>query len=139
MREGPIERHLKKRVGEAGGRTYKWVSPGNRGVPDRLVFFPGAVFLVETKSTTGVLSAMQKVQKRELAKYGFDIIVLNSIEQVDEWVAMQVRALDPKRSAIPIKLSAAEIDEINRDPISFFTDRPRKNAVIDGIKEPCGY
>jgi hypothetical protein len=96
MREGLIERHLRKQVRKAGGRAYKWVSPGNRGVPDDIVFFPGAAFLVETKSTTGVLSALQRVQKKELAKYGFEVVVLRSKVEVDEWVAMQSGTLRGK-------------------------------------------
>ncbi len=93
MRESPIENHLTRLVKKAGGRCYKWVSPGNKGVPDRIVFLRGMVFLVETKSPVGRLSAIQKAQHRELAKLGFDVVVLNSKESVNIWVSAQRMAL----------------------------------------------
>lgn len=95
MKESPIERHLCKLIAKAGGRAYKWVSPGNKGVPDRLVFLHGAVFLIETKATNGRLSTMQKVQQRMLAKQGQYVNVLSSKEAVSEWVEAQSNALDP--------------------------------------------
>lgn len=94
MREKPIENYLRKRVKEAGGAVYKWVSPGNRGVPDDLVFFSGMVFLVEAKSTTGVPSKLQLLQHRRLAGLGFDVVVLNSKEKVDQWISAQKSALE---------------------------------------------
>ncbi len=93
MREKPIEQHLRDLVEEAGGRCYKWVSPGNSGVPDDIVLFPGMCFFVELKSSTGKLAPIQKIQHRILADLGFDVVVLNSKEKVDEWVAMQRSAL----------------------------------------------
>ena len=41
MREKDIEKILVEQVRKLGGRAYKWVSPGNDGVPDRIVIFPG--------------------------------------------------------------------------------------------------
>lgn len=93
MREGPIERELVKQVEKHKGKAYKWVSPGNKGVPDRLVLFPGAAFLVETKATNGRLSAVQKVQHKKLASLGFDVVVLNDKKQVKFWVELQVSNL----------------------------------------------
>lgn len=95
MRESPIERHLCKLVSKAGGRAYKWVSPGNKGVPDRLVFLHGVIFLVELKATNGKLSTMQKIQHKVLEALGHHVAVLSSKEQVSEWVEMQSNALKP--------------------------------------------
>ena len=50
MREKDIEKILVAEVRKLGGRAYKWVSPGNDGVPDRIVIFPGkAPVFVELK------------------------------------------------------------------------------------------
>ena len=38
--EKDVEQYLCKRVKEMGGKAYKFVSPGNAGVPDRLVVVP---------------------------------------------------------------------------------------------------
>ena len=40
MLEKDIEKILVGEVKKLGGRAYKWVSPGNDGVPDRIVVFP---------------------------------------------------------------------------------------------------
>ena len=37
MREKEIEKILVLEVKKLGGRAYKWISPGNDGVPDRCV------------------------------------------------------------------------------------------------------
>ena len=67
MRERDIETVLVSEVRKHGGRAYKFVSPGNDGVPDRLVVMPGGVVIfVELKSDTGRLSMQQKVQIRRL-------------------------------------------------------------------------
>ncbi len=41
MLEKMIEQKLRNEVKALGGRAYKFVSPGNDGVPDRLVVLPG--------------------------------------------------------------------------------------------------
>ena len=73
MREKEIEKILVLEVKKLGGRAYKWISPGNDGVPDRIVIFPGRqpVF-VELKTDTGRLTALQKVQIDRLRSLGQD-------------------------------------------------------------------
>ena len=76
-----------KLVQGGGGLCYKFVSPGNRGVPDRLVITPdGRVFFVELKSKTGRLSELQKFQKSELEKRNVTVRVLNSVAAVQKFV-----------------------------------------------------
>ena len=41
MAEKDIERFLVNGVKKLGGVAYKFVSPGNAGVPDRLIVMPG--------------------------------------------------------------------------------------------------
>ena len=71
MREKDIEILLRDEMKKLGGRAYKWISPGNAGVPDRIVVFPDRppVF-VELKSETGNLTALQEAQLALLAKLG---------------------------------------------------------------------
>ncbi len=40
-RESLIEKHLVAEVKKAGGVAFKFVSPGHRSVPDRIVLLPG--------------------------------------------------------------------------------------------------
>ena len=46
MLEREIEKKLVDGVRKLGGRAYKFVSPGNDGVPDRIVVLPGRVLLL---------------------------------------------------------------------------------------------
>ncbi len=77
VRERDIEKLLVSEVRKLGGRAYKWVSPGNDGVPDRIVVLPGRppVF-VELKAETGNLTSLQQVQIGRLQDLGQDVRVV---------------------------------------------------------------
>lgn len=63
MLEREIEKILVEEVKKLGGRAYKWVSPGNDGVPDRIVILPGErPYFVELKTGKGRLTALQEMQ-----------------------------------------------------------------------------
>lgn len=87
MLEKDIERKLVSEVKKMGGRAYKWVSPGNDGVPDRIVILPGMhpVF-VELKTESGKLSALQRTQIRRLLDMGQDVRVLKGIREVEQFL-----------------------------------------------------
>lgn len=86
-REKDIEQYLVREIKKLGGRAYKWVSPGNSGVPDRIVILPGRppVF-VELKTETGKLTALQKTQIKNLRDLGQDVQVLYGMEHVREFL-----------------------------------------------------
>lgn len=91
MRESTVERYLVKQVAKVGGRAYKWVSPGNRGVPDRIVAFPdGSTVFVELKSPIGVLSKQQRTQILYLRDLGCHVCIIDSKEAVDRLVQVYV-------------------------------------------------
>lgn len=84
MRESVIEAYLRDRVKELGGKAYKFVSPGNTGVPDRLVCLPGGrVIFVELKAPGKKPTAMQLAQQRKLAELGFLTLNLDSKQKID--------------------------------------------------------
>ncbi|MGL5435604.1 MAG: VRR-NUC domain-containing protein [Lachnospiraceae bacterium] len=76
MKESEIEKVLVAEVKKLGGRAYKWISPGNDGVPDRIVFLPDypPVF-VELKTDKGKLSPIQTVQIKRLTALGQQVAV----------------------------------------------------------------
>lgn len=85
MREKTIEKYLAQRVKEAGGIAYKFVSPGNAGVPDRLVLLPGArIVFVELKAPGKTPTALQRLQMRRIRGLWFDVRVIDSMQGVDE-------------------------------------------------------
>lgn len=87
MREEEIERILRDQIRCMGGRAYKWVSPGNVGVPDRIVILPGRrPIFAELKTEIGRLSDLQKIQIRRLQELGQDVRVLRGLLEMDAFL-----------------------------------------------------
>jgi hypothetical protein len=86
MREKPIEEYLRDEVKRIGGRAFKFVSPGNDGVPDRLVCLPGGlVVFVETKAAGKKSTKLQRLQQRRLESLGFTVFKdIDSKAKVDQ-------------------------------------------------------
>lgn len=87
MLEKQIEAYLRDRIRQIGGKAYKFISPGNDGVPDRLVCLPGgrAVF-VELKAPGKEPRPLQIHQIGKLRQLGFWVEVLDCKEQVDQFI-----------------------------------------------------
>lgn len=87
MLEKEIEKILVQGVKALGGKAYKWVSPGNNGVPDRIVILPRRVpVFVELKTESGSLTALQKVQIQKLESLGQKVRVLYGEEEVRDFL-----------------------------------------------------
>ncbi|NWL89997.1 VRR-NUC domain-containing protein [Paenibacillus sp. 79R4] len=85
MRERDIETYLRDRIKAVGGWAPKWTSPGNSGVPDRIVFLPGGhTIFVELKAPGGKPRPLQLAQHKRLRGLGYDVRVIDSREQVDD-------------------------------------------------------
>jgi hypothetical protein len=86
-REKQIEKYLRLRVEERGGVCMKFVSPGQDGVPDRIVVMPGGrVYFVELKTETGKLSRIQKYQLKRLTDLDQICSVVYGKEGVNEFL-----------------------------------------------------
>jgi hypothetical protein len=84
VREKAIETYLRDQVRKAGGAAMKWVSPGNNGVPDRIVIMPGGrVVFVELKAPGRKPTALQLYQHDRLRDLGCAVLVIDSKEKVD--------------------------------------------------------
>jgi hypothetical protein len=87
MRENEIEMHLRDEVRAIGGRAYKFTSPGNAGVPDRLVLLPGGkVIFVELKAPGKKPTQLQYAQQKKISSLGFDVFVIDSKQGVDDLI-----------------------------------------------------
>ncbi|KZE79296.1 nuclease [Paenibacillus elgii] len=85
MRERDIEKYLYEQVKAAGGWAPKWESPGNSGVPDRIVILPGnKILFVELKAPGKKPKPLQLAQHRRLSALNCDVRVIDGREQVDE-------------------------------------------------------
>lgn len=83
MLESYIESKLRSGVEKLGGKCLKFVTPGKRGAPDRIVLLRGKTVFVETKTPAGRLEPIQKAYHRELQEAGFKVQVIKTIEQVN--------------------------------------------------------
>lgn len=87
MRESAIEQKLTGLVRSKGGLSYKFISPGRVGVPDRIVVAPGgAVWFVELKTSKGRLSRMQEYQLEQLRNCGANAVALYGEAEVETFV-----------------------------------------------------
>lgn len=88
MRERGIEEYLRDEVKEIKGRAYKFVSPGNNGVPDRLVLLPGGrAYFIELKAPGKKSSPLQLAQQKKITSLGFRVLEIDSLEKVDAFIA----------------------------------------------------
>lgn len=87
MREQDVEKYLRDRVRQVGGRAYKWVSPGNSGVPDRIVLLPGdRTVFVELKAPGRKPTPLQKAQAAKIQATGHAVLVIDSKNGVDQFI-----------------------------------------------------
>lgn len=87
MKESTIEARLVREVRKLGGLCYKFTSPGNPGVPDRIVILPdGRTIYVELKTEIGRLAKIQQWQLEEMRKRGADVRVLKGMDQVTDFL-----------------------------------------------------
>ena len=81
MRESEIEKILVDGVRAEGGKAFKFVSPGNDGVPDRIVCLPdGRTVFVELKTDVGQLRSQQRIQIAKLRKMQQKVEVVKGLK-----------------------------------------------------------
>jgi len=87
MKEKIVENHFVWAVERIGGKTWKFTSPGRKGVADRIACLPdGSTWFVELKTKGGRLSALQKMFMSDMALLNQRYMCLWTIDQVDEWI-----------------------------------------------------
>ena len=87
MRERDIEKRLGSRIRQMGGLYYKFTSPGNAGVPDRLIVMPGGViWFVELKADSGRVAPVQEYQIKLLQDRGANACVVRGAAGVEEFL-----------------------------------------------------
>ena len=86
MKESEIEAYLVWTVERMGGRAYKFVSPAQRGVADRIVCLPnGQTWFIELKTKKGRLSPLQQMFAAEMERLNQKHAVLWNKEEIDRW------------------------------------------------------
>ena len=85
MLEKMVERKLLEETRKMGGMAFKFISPGNAGVPDRIVLMPGGrMAFVELKKPGGRMRPLQVKAEAKLESLGFRVYCLDSPEKIKE-------------------------------------------------------
>lgn len=88
MRERDLERYLMRRVKALGGLCFKFVSPGNAGVPDRLIILPkNGIRFLELKSVFRKPTKLQQYRLAQLQALGCVAAWADSREAIDEFLS----------------------------------------------------
>lgn len=87
MRESKLEHRLVSEVKRIGGIAPKFVSPGNRGVNDRLVILSGGrTIYVEMKAPGKPLEPLQVRWAKILRNLGHRVYKIDSNEDIDRFI-----------------------------------------------------
>lgn len=81
VRESTIETKVTANAKTNGWLSYKWVSPSQRGVPDRMYFKNGSLVIVEFKAPGKLPTPYQQAIHRKLKAVGFIVHIIDDIEK----------------------------------------------------------
>lgn len=97
-RESVIENHLRKRVKETGGEHRKCGWIGRRGAPDDLCGWPAVQRhgWAECKRPGETATDQQLREHAKMRAWGCIVVVLDTLEAVDEWVEVMSSAVMPE-------------------------------------------
>jgi len=80
-----LESYIEKKVSDYAKSlnfiTFKFSSPSNRGVPDRIFIKEGKIFFIEFKRPKGHLRKLQKYTIQKLINEKVDVYVIDDVEQ----------------------------------------------------------
>lgn len=79
-RESKIEKAVCDHAKSKGWLVYKWSSPGNRGVPDRLFIRKGYVLFIEFKRKGGKTTPIQELIHKKFLEHEFKVHLIDNIE-----------------------------------------------------------
>lgn len=88
--EKSIENVLREEVERQGGMCLKWTCPGHRGVPDRMILFPGGIIaFVELKRPGAKVKAggLQEWWREKIQSFGFPCYEISTVEQAKSIVS----------------------------------------------------
>lgn len=92
--EKDTEAYLREEIKKLEGKAYKFVSPGQTGVPDRICILPGGrVFFVEVKSEGKKSTDKQRQQQERLRALGCTVYAdIDTKAKVREVINNEVQA-----------------------------------------------
>lgn len=97
--ERDVESYLKRELSGLGCLFLKWVSPGNDGVPDRILIMPGGtVCFVEVKTETGRMTGLQWFWQKKLRGFGCSAVTVYGMTGAKEFIEVVKVILNRKEA-----------------------------------------
>lgn len=92
--EKNTEAYLRDEIKKLGGVAYKFISPGQTGVPDRICCLPGGrLFFAELKSQGKKSTPKQRQQQLRLRALGFTVYAdIDTKEKVREVLDSEIHS-----------------------------------------------
>lgn len=84
-KESVIESYLRKQAKSNDFLCYKFVSPANDGVPDRVLIGHGQTIFVETKAPGEKPRKLQERVFQRMRDHGADVFVLDTKDKIDDF------------------------------------------------------
>ena len=84
--EKEVEARLRDRIKAAGGVSWKFSSPNNRGVSDRVALINGRTIYIEVKRDGGKMSALQKAFMQKILDNGGEFALVEGMQGVDDFI-----------------------------------------------------
>ena len=79
MRESAIEKKVSDHAKKLGWLCYKFSSPGNRAVPDRIYMKDNTVFFIEFKAPGKKPSKLQYHEHKQIMMKGVSVFVIDNV------------------------------------------------------------
>ncbi|BGI52477.1 MAG: VRR-NUC domain-containing protein [Candidatus Hamiltonella defensa (Ceratovacuna japonica)] len=87
QKESQLEKKFVAMVQSRGGLARKFVSPNQRGVPDRIVVWPkGHIHFVELKTHNGKLGKLQISEQKKLTERGCTVFNLYGLHDIEQYI-----------------------------------------------------
>ncbi|OED34608.1 hypothetical protein AB832_07220 [Flavobacteriaceae bacterium (ex Bugula neritina AB1)] len=80
MLESKIEAKVTEYAKKQGLLVYKFTSPNNKGVPDRIFIYKGNVFFIEFKSARGRFSKLQKFTIEQIKNNSIAVYTVRNVQ-----------------------------------------------------------
>ena len=87
MLESQLEKKCTELAKSSGWLAFKFTSPSNRGVPDRIYLKNGVCKFVEFKRKGCVPTPLQNKRIAQLREQGFLVFVVDSLEVFEDVIA----------------------------------------------------
>ena len=81
IRERDVEKKVTEYAKKQGWLSFKWVSPAQRFVPDRLYFKDGRVIIIEFKAPGKKPTKAQAIMHKLLDNSGHPVYIVDNIDE----------------------------------------------------------